>query len=51
MRRITVLAGVAAGFGAFVKLYRPWHHRWGATDEGSALAGLSLQVRIHATRP
>lgn len=33
MRRITILAAAAAGLGAFVKVYRPWHHRWGATDE------------------
>ena len=26
-------AVVAAGLGAFVRLYRPWHLRWGATDE------------------
>lgn len=32
--RIGIASGlVAAGLGAFVRLYRPWHLRWGATDE------------------
>lgn len=28
---LTILFGVACGF--FLRLYRPWHSRWGATDE------------------
>jgi hypothetical protein len=28
---LTLLFGVACGF--FLRLYRPWHSRWGATDE------------------
>ena len=32
---LTLLFGAACGF--FLRLYRPWHSRWGATDEEVAL--------------
>jgi hypothetical protein len=34
VKRLGIASGLAAaGFAGFVRLYRPWHLRWGATDE------------------
>src|SRR5947209_19838452 len=33
---LALLSGVA--FGVYLRFYRPWHSRWGATDEEVALA-------------
>lgn len=33
LARIGIASGVAAALAAFLGLYRPWHSRWGATDE------------------
>lgn len=38
MKRLAVIAAGSAGIWSFVKLYRPWHQRWGATDEEVAAA-------------
>jgi hypothetical protein len=38
VRMITIAASGAAAGTAFVTVYRPWHMRWGATDEEVAAA-------------
>ena len=53
--RIAIASGLAAaGFAAFVRLYRPWHLSWGATDEEvlSDLPGdrVVVQPTFNATR-
>jgi hypothetical protein len=54
MRWISLLAGVVAASAAFVRLYRPWHQRWGATDRELALAlpgdDLLPVAEFHPTR-
>ena len=56
MRLTTILASgaVAGGAAAFVGRYRPWHMRWGATDEevAEAMPGDELLpvAEFHPTR-
>ena len=56
MRLTTILASgaAAAGAAAFVGWYRPWHMRWGATDEeiAEAMPGDELLpvAEFHPTR-
>ena len=57
---LTLLFGAACGF--FLRLYRPWHSRWGATDEEVALSmpgdkiikqptfNVTRAITIHARR-
>jgi hypothetical protein len=38
LQRTAAVGAVASGAWAFIRIYRPWHHRWGATDREVAEA-------------
>lgn len=49
MRMPTIAASGAAAGTAFVAVYRPWHSRWGATDEEVAAAMPGDEVETMAS--